>query len=153
MTYNCGSFISPQFFKEIFLPQYKRLTGFLKHHGVKNIIVDSDGNSLELIPLWIEGGITGHYPLEQCCPDMNILNLRKKFPNLQLFGGINKKVISKDKNAVDLELNKISDVIKQRGYIPYADHCIVEDVPLENMIYYRDRLRNIIENTKVLRKA
>jgi len=40
------------------LPHYKSVTEFLRKHGIDIITVDSDGNINELIPLWLEGGLT-----------------------------------------------------------------------------------------------
>ena len=46
------------------MPAYKLVTGFLRDHGVNIIMVDSDGFNDPLLPLWLEGGITGMYPWE-----------------------------------------------------------------------------------------
>jgi hypothetical protein len=43
---------------------HKKLTGFLRENGVDVIYVDSDGYVHDLIPLWIEGGVNGAWPLE-----------------------------------------------------------------------------------------
>jgi len=37
----------------------QRLTGMLRDHGVKIMVVDSDGYNWKLIPLFMEGGVTG----------------------------------------------------------------------------------------------
>ena len=149
MAYNSGSMISPRTFKEFLLPRYKRYTGFLKAHGINIIHVDSDGDTTELIPLWIEGGVTGQYPLEPV-GRMDMPKLRKDFPNFQLLGGINKKAIVASKKEIDEALSFVPALIKQGGYVPYADHLIVENTPWENMKYYRNELLKIINNTPVL---
>ncbi|MHB1347307.1 MAG: uroporphyrinogen decarboxylase family protein, partial [Candidatus Humimicrobiaceae bacterium] len=149
MAYNSGSMISPATFREFLLPRYKRFTGFLKSHGINNIHIDSDGDTTELIPLWIEGGVTGLYPLEPT-GKMDMIKLRKDFPKFQLLGGINKKYISESKEKTDKALEFVPELIRQGGYIPYADHCIVENTSWENMKYYRQKLWEIIENTPVL---
>ena len=46
------------------LPGYKKLTGFFRDRGIRHILVDSDGDIWKLIPLFIEGGVTGIYPFE-----------------------------------------------------------------------------------------
>ena len=56
--------ISPAMVKEFMLPCYKRITDFLKSYGVSTIFVDTDGNCTELIPLFMEGGVTGMFPFE-----------------------------------------------------------------------------------------
>ena len=67
--------------KEFMLPNYKRLTGFMKENGVKVIFVDTDGECFDIIPLFIEGGFTGMYPLEASC-SMDLYKVRMTFPRL-----------------------------------------------------------------------
>ena len=61
---NKGSMISKSTFKEFMTPYYKQITDFLKGKGVNIILVDTDGNCAELIPLFLEAGATGLYPME-----------------------------------------------------------------------------------------
>ncbi|UCB44358.1 MAG: hypothetical protein JSV25_09015, partial [Spirochaetota bacterium] len=126
-----------------------RLTNFLKSHGVQNIVVDCDGNTWELIPLWIESGITGTYPLEVNA-GMDVREVRKAFPRFQLMGGVDKIQLMKGKDEIDRELDKFPDIIRSGGCIPHGDHCIPEGVTWENFKYYRERLFEIIESTPVL---
>ncbi|MEM1515235.1 MAG: hypothetical protein QXH24_04205, partial [Candidatus Bathyarchaeia archaeon] len=64
MCYNNGPLISPRLFKEFMVPEYKRVTSFLKDHGIWINIVDCDGNINSLVPLWLEAGINCMFPLE-----------------------------------------------------------------------------------------
>jgi len=59
-----GSMISPRIFKEFLSSFYKKICSFLKSKGVKIIMVDTDGDCNELIPLFMEAGVTGLYPME-----------------------------------------------------------------------------------------
>lgn len=86
MCYKTGSLISPQMFRTFMLPAYKRFTDFLRGHGVDHIIVDTDGNCRELIPLFMEGGVTGIQPMEVAA-GMDVVEIRKQFPKLQIMGG------------------------------------------------------------------
>jgi len=145
MCYKSGPLISPEIFKEFMLPAYKKFTSFLKDSGVDIIVVDTDGNCWKLIPLFIEGGVTCIYPMEVAA-GMDIVEVRKKFPKLQITGGIDKRVLAKDKSSIDRELEgKIPYMLKHGGYIPHIDHNIPPDVPFENFIYYRKRLEELIE--------
>jgi uroporphyrinogen decarboxylase len=144
MCYKTGPLISPEIFQEFMLPAYKKFTSLLKGNGVDIIIVDTDGNCWELIPVFIEGGVTCIYPMEVAA-GMDIVEVRKKFPKLQMTGGIDKRVLAKDKSSIDRELEgKIPYMIKQGGYIPHIDHNIPPDVPFGNFIYYRKRLEELI---------
>lgn len=148
MAYRSGSLISREMFEEFLSPYYKKFTDFLKQYKVKTIIVDSDGFIEELIPLWIKCGVTGIVPLEmQAGNDM--ARIRKKYPGLQLMGGINKMMLSQDKGKsdIDKELSKVPALLKEGGYIPHIDHYVHEDASWENFKYYRESLNNIIENS------
>jgi len=146
MAYKNGSLISPKMFKEFLLPYYKKLTRFLKDWNVDKIFVDSDGNVNELIPLWIEAGIDGIYPMEVMA-GMNIVKIRKSFPELIIAGGIDKHALAKDQNEIDKELEKADYVLRTGRYIPFVDHSIPSNVSWENFRYYREKLNNIIDKS------
>ena len=46
MAYKAGPLISPRMFRQFMLEPYKKLTGFIRDHGVDLIFVDSDGDFL-----------------------------------------------------------------------------------------------------------
>lgn len=144
IAYRSGSFISREMFKEYMSPYYIRLIDFLKQYRITNIFVDCDGLIEELIPLWIEVGVTGLFPLEAV---NDIMKIRQHYPKLKLLGGFNKKVLFKNstKEKIDEELDRISGIIRQGGYIPHIDHAVSEDVTWENFKYYRTRLNSIID--------
>ncbi|MCL5072826.1 MAG: hypothetical protein M1308_18310, partial [Actinobacteria bacterium] len=144
MAFKNGSMISEDLFREFMMPYYKNLINHLKNFGLKHFIVDSDGNCNKLIPLWIECGITGILPTEVQA-DMDVVKLRRNFPKLQIFGGIDKKALSKDKKHIDEELQKVEYILKLGGYVPYVDHLVPPDVPWENYKYYRNKLNNILD--------
>lgn len=146
MCYKTGPLISPGLFREFMLPAYKKFTGFLRDNGVANIIVDTDGNCWELISLFLEGGVTGLFPMEVAA-GMDIVEVRKSFPKLQIIGGLDKRALARSKGDIDKELErKIPFMLKKGGYIPTGDHLIPPDVSLENFLYYRHRIEEIIES-------
>jgi len=75
-----------------------------------------------------------------------ILNIRKDYHNLQIFGGINKNELANNKDSINKELLKVKKMIKFGGYVPYADHLIPPNVSWENFKYYREKLKEIINN-------
>jgi uroporphyrinogen decarboxylase len=138
LGYKTGPFISPAMFREFVLPCYKKLTGVLRDHGVRIMIVDSDGDNWKLIPLFVEGGVTGMGPMEVAA-GMDVVELRKAFPRLQMIGGIDKRKIAAGRAAINAELAaKVPDVLSTGGYIPCCDHGIPPDVSWENFCYYHD---------------
>lgn len=145
ICYNSGPLISPDTFREFILPGYKKLVPFLKDRGVKNIIVDSDGDVWKLLPLFLEGGMTGMYPWEVKA-GMDVVEVRKAYPDLQMLGGFSKSALINGGEQIDQELDtKISWMLEQGGYIPYMDHLVPPDVSWENFLSYRTKLNQMIE--------
>jgi uroporphyrinogen-III decarboxylase len=143
-----GSLISPSTFKEFMTPYYKKITGFLKSKGINEIAVDTDGNVKELIPLFLEAGINMMFPFEQQAGN-DLVYYRKKYPKLVMMGGFNKNTLSRGKEDIDKELEKMEWLIKRGGYIPFCDHAVPPNASWKNFKYYRQRLNKIIDSTKV----
>lgn len=140
MCYKGGCFISPAMFQEFMMPAYKKLTGFFRDHGIKTILVDSDGDVTGLIPLLIESGVTGLYPFE-CTGNNDIVKIRKAFPRFQILGGIDKKKIALGKYAIDQELEyKLSPLHRSGGFVPFIDHTVPPDISWSDFCYYRHRI-------------
>jgi len=139
-----GSMVSPDIIREFMLPAYRRFTSFLRGRGVDLIFVDTDGDCYDLIPLFLEGGMTGMYPMEASC-GMDIVKVRKNFPDLIMMGGIQKSELVFGKTRIDEILEPVKAVLKTGGYIPYCDHFIPPDVNFENFTYYRRRLNALID--------
>jgi hypothetical protein len=139
-----GSMVAPQTMREFMLPYYKRLTGFLKNHGVDTIFVDTDGDCFEIIPVFIEGGVTGMYPME-VSTGLDLEKVRKTYPNLQLMGGVPKSEIPKGRKRIDEIMEPVERVLKGGGYVPYGDHLIPPEVHWEEFRYYRQTLNRIID--------
>jgi hypothetical protein len=145
MAYKTGPMIGPRMFREFMLPGYKKLAGFLREHEIDTILVDTDGNPEPLIPFWLEAGVSGFGPCE-IAASLNPVALRKKYPHLVLWGGIDKRELAKDKTAIKKEvMSKVPYLVKTGGYIPTIDHAIPADVPLKNYLYYLRLKRKILE--------
>jgi uroporphyrinogen decarboxylase len=138
-----GSMVSPVLIREFMLPYYKRLTGFLKSHGVEIIFVDTDGDCFKIIPLFIEGGVTGMYPIEATC-GMDLYRVRMTFPRLQIMGGIPKSEIRLGRQRIDEILEPVEKVLQFGGYIPFGDHLIPPEVHWEEFRYYREKLNGML---------
>ena len=140
-----GSLISPAHFREFLTPRYKAMVSFAKDVGVDIILTDSDGYVEDLIPLIVETGVTGMYPFERAAGN-NLLRIRKAFPDFQIMGGIDKRVLfaGSTKEKIDKELNIVKEMLKMGRYIPHIDHFVSQDCTYENFTYYRKNLNNII---------
>ncbi len=139
-----GSMVAPAAIREFMLPYYKRLTGFLKAHGVETIFVDTDGECSALIPLFLEGGITGLYPMEASC-GVDIVAVRRQYPALQLMGGIPKSEILKGPGRIEEILEPVRAVLATGRYVPFGDHLIPPGVHWPEFSHYRRRLNELID--------
>jgi hypothetical protein len=75
----------------------------------------------------------------------DVVEVRKSFPNFQISGGIDKRIIAEGKDAIDAELNrKVPPLVRSGGYIPCCDHSVPPDVSWENFRHYRHRLTELV---------
>lgn len=144
ISFGLGCMISKEIMLEFMMPYYKRLTSFLKSHGVDIICVDTDGNCYDIIPFFIEAGVTAMLPFEVHC-GMDVVKVRKMYPELAIMGGIPKSLIFEGKAVIDKFLEPVAEVLKTGGYIPFGDHFIPPDIPFNEFSYYRERLNDLID--------
>jgi hypothetical protein len=92
----------------------------------------------------IKGGVTGMGPMEVAA-GMDVVEVRKAFPRLQIIGGIDKRLVAEGKGAIDAELKrKVPPLVKDGGYIPCCDHSVPPDVSWKNFRHYRHRLMELV---------
>jgi len=143
MCYNMGPLLSPRLFEEIFVPRYRRITAALAAHGVDVNVLDCDGCIYELVPGWIEAGITGMFPIEKIHTDP--FRLRDEYgDSVLLVGGVDKFALVRGKEAIDREVDALGPLIDRGGYIPTVDHRVPADVSFENYLYYLKRKRQLL---------
>jgi len=146
IAFKNGPLISPAMFREFMAPLYKQITARLRSHGIKYIFVDSDGDINSLIPLWLECGVNGFYPLEVNA-GMDPVQLRKKYGrDIILLGGVDKMpLIRGDKAAIKAEvMKKLPYLFAQGGYIGGIDHGVPPDVSFESYSYYAGLVRDVM---------
>ena len=143
MSYKNGALISPAKYKELFSGFYNRIMPIVESAGVKVVMLDSDGNIEDLIPIWLELGITTMHPMEVNA-GMDVRKIRKQYgKDIKFLGGINKQVLGKDKDAIKKEVEpKIRDLI-DGGFIVQCDHAVPPDVSYDNFRYYRDLVEKL----------
>jgi uroporphyrinogen decarboxylase len=141
MAYKTGPLIGPDMVRTYMLPRYRRVVEFLRRRGVPHISLDSDGDIMSLIPIWLEAGIDTLYPFEvQCGMDVN--RVRREFGrDLRLLGNFDKRAIVKGRASIDAEFDRIRPVLREGGYIPWVDHSCPPDISWPHFRYYMDRLR------------
>ena len=142
-----GPLCSPSTYREFMFPPLQRVTSLLHSHGVEHIIVDSDGNNDVLIPLWLEGGVTGLRPFEVAA-GCDAVALRKRYgKSLTIQGAIDKRTLAKTKEDIDGEVfSKVPWLCLQGGFFPQVDHLVPPNVSLKNYGYYSNLLRTVVED-------
>ncbi|MFW6055919.1 MAG: uroporphyrinogen decarboxylase family protein [Chloroflexota bacterium] len=144
MCFKTGPLISPKMFQKFMVPRYRKVTQLLRSAGVDSIFVDSDGNLSQLIPLWLEAGINGFWPLEVAAGN-DAVALRKKYgKDILLAGNIDKRAFLKDRNVLHEEIMaKVPFLLESGGYFPSLDHLVPPDVPFDMYRYFINTLRDV----------
>lgn len=138
-----GCLISPATFREFMLPNYRRVAAFAKEHGIKILLVDSDGYIDDLTAVMLEAGVTAMYPFEAGA-GCDVAKVRRQHPALGMIGGLAKESMIYGKDAIDKEVDKARAYIKLGRFIPGPDHFVLSDVSWENYRYFMERLREIV---------
>lgn len=145
ICYNNGSLISPDMIREFLFPYYQQLITNAKNRQKNKskklfIQIDSDGDCRNIIPLYKEIGADYFSPFE-VASGCDVVEIRKKHPDILIRGGIDKRILASGKDAIDRELDRIMPFMKKHGgYIPTCDHGVPEEVSFENYMHYRKRL-------------
>jgi uroporphyrinogen decarboxylase len=118
---------------------------FHKDHGVRYVIVDSDGNTEPLLGLFMDAGVDAVWPLERASEGMDPYAIRRKYgKGLRLWGAVDKRELAKDRAAIDAHLRGLAPLVEEGGFIPTVDHTVPPDVSLDNLRHYMDRKRALL---------
>lgn len=144
MCFNTGPLLSPQHFKQYLVPQYKRITSLLAKHGVDIVWVDCDGRIDDLLPLWLEAGVNCMFPIEIGTWGADPRKFRAEYgKDLLMMGGFDKHILAQSKRAITEEIERLTPLVEEGGYIPFADHRVPPDVPYDNYLHYLDTARHV----------
>jgi len=139
-----GPLVIPRVFDELAGPWYRKISDLLNSHGVDIISVDCDGVIDTLIPTWIENGVNTMFPIEVGTWNASIAPWREKYgKELRGVGGMNKTVFSRDKAAIEAEVERLKPLIELGGYIPCPDHRIAPDAKFELVQYYCELMHKL----------
>jgi uroporphyrinogen decarboxylase len=142
IAFKTGPLVAPTVFREKVGPHYRRITDVVREHGIDIVSLDCDGKIDELIPIWLENGVNTMFPIEVGTWNASIEPWRAQYGSeLRGVGGTNKTVFSKDRAAVEEEVDRVSRLVELGGYIPCPDHRIPPDAEWELVSYYCELLR------------
>jgi hypothetical protein len=144
ISYNSGPLISPDMMREFLFPYYKQLLDNVRARQIDKtrklfVHIDTDGNCVPTIPVYKEIGVNVMSPFE-VASGCDVVEIGKQFPELVMFGGVDKRELAKGREAIDKLVDRIFPAMQARGgYIPTCDHGVPEEVKYEDYLYYRKR--------------
>ncbi len=135
LAYRNGPILSPEHWDTIAAEPYRRLSDWFRKKGGELVAVDSDGDVRRLIPSWLRAGVNHIWPLEPFA-GMDVVALRREYGQaFSMRGGIDKFCVTRGKEGIVRELDRIFPVVQDGGYIPHLDHMI-PDCSFEIYAYY-----------------
>ena len=138
-----GPLISPRMWREFMGPCYRRIRRFADEHGIPLLSVDTDGKPDLIVEPMMEAGVNYIYPWEVAA-GCDINQVRAQWPTLGLMGGIDKRVLTHGRPAIDWELERIRPAMEKGRYIPELDHLIPSDVRWEEFFYFCERKKKLV---------
>lgn len=143
MAYKNGTLVSPQMYRELWIPGMRRVTDFLHAHGIDVISHYSSGNQIPIIPVLLDIGVNLYAPLEVAA-GIDAPALRKKFgKDILLMGNISRQALMDGPQAVEREfLAKVPPMMEAGGYVPTVDDMILPDISFESYKRYIELVSN-----------
>ena len=139
--------ISPRMYEEFVLKSYEPLLALVRQYGVETIVFRTYANARILIPSIMKWGFNCLWACEVNIDAMDYRGIRREFGrDLRLIGGIDLDALRHSKEAIRREIEeKVPPLLAEGGYVPLADGRVREDVTLENYVYYRQLLQQVIQ--------
>ncbi|MBT3271556.1 MAG: hypothetical protein HN368_00255, partial [Spirochaetales bacterium] len=100
-----GSLISMEMVEEFMMPSYDHITAFAEENGVSIVSVDTDGLCNELVEVMSVHGVNAFMPFEVQAGN-DIEEYRRRYPELGIMGGLDKRALAKGKPEIHKELAK-----------------------------------------------
>jgi hypothetical protein len=143
-----GPIVTVEFFRDIVMPRYQRISKKLKAHGIDLWYQDCDGDVRPILPYMMEGGINCLFPYEvNSCTHPGEL-LEQYEGKLKIMGGVDKIQLKAGKEAIRTYLESLIPLVERGGYIPFCDHRCPPDVSPENYLYYLDLKKKLFGSVK-----
>jgi len=137
-----GPLIAPSTFDELVGPWYRKISDSLAKYGITLTSLDCDGMIDSLLPTWVANGVNVMFPIEVGTWKASLAPWRKKYGReIRGVGGMEKYAFSKDRQAIDAEIERLKALVDLGGFIPCPDHRIPPDAEWDNVAYYCDTFR------------
>jgi uroporphyrinogen-III decarboxylase len=144
ICFNKGCMISPKMFRDWMTPRYRRITDFVRQAGAEIFYVDCDGNIMDVVECWLDGGVNTMFPVEVAGGSDPFEMRRRWGSRVMMLGGVNKRALARGPVAIDEELARLAPLVQQGGMIPHVDHRVPPDVSFDDYLYYLKRKRELL---------
>ncbi|MHB9130600.1 MAG: uroporphyrinogen decarboxylase/cobalamine-independent methonine synthase family protein [Armatimonadota bacterium] len=133
-----GPIVSVDFFNNVIVPRYKRISKRLHAHGIDLWYTDCDGDVRPILPGLLEGGVNCLFPFEvNGCAHPGEL-LREYDGVLRIMGGVDKIQLGHGQEAIKAYMETLVPLVERGGYIPFCDHRCPPNVKPADYLYYLD---------------
>jgi uroporphyrinogen decarboxylase len=147
MASSQASMVGAGIFKEFVEPYYRRIAAVVQRQGVPVFSVDSDGNASELTGWFRDCGVTLVGP-NQVDAGNDIVAYRRRFGRTMAFdGGLDKRVLTRGRDAIDAMLESIVPAMKATGggWIACLDLSVLPGTSLKDFTCYVQRLQELVK--------
>jgi uroporphyrinogen-III decarboxylase len=134
-----GEFISPDLFREMILPHYRRLCGWVHEHTSWKTFLHSCGSVRRFIPGWIEAGVDIINPVQISAAGMEPEGLMEEFGGKIVFwgGGCDTQRVLPLGTPEEVRAHVTENIrvfgARPGGYVFNQVHNIQQNVPVENV--------------------
>jgi len=138
--------ISPVDYEQLILPGYRAALDVLQAGRARTIVFATYSNAAVLLDAVLDAGFNTLWAMEAETAAMDYRRLRHQYGRrLGLIGGIDLDALRAGRISIDRELQqKVPSLLAQGRYIPLADGRVRTGVSLDNYLYYRRRLAEMV---------
>ncbi len=138
ICFKSGPILGVQFFNDVVVPRYKRISAKLHAHGIDLWYTDCDGDVRPILAGFLEGGINCLFPYEvnSCAHPGELLD--QYDGQLRIMGGVDKIQLGSGREAIRAYLDSLVPYVERGGYIPFCDHRCPPNVDPDDYLFYLD---------------
>jgi hypothetical protein len=141
VAYDRGMFFSPDYWRQVYKPQIRRICDVIHGAGLK-AIYHGCGNASVLFEDMIDAGVDAYNPLEAKA-GLDVVQLKRQFGSRWAFtGNIDVRVLAtNDRDAIRREILTKLNAAKRGGYIIQSDHSVPDNVDPASYDFVRQLVR------------
>jgi uroporphyrinogen-III decarboxylase len=144
-----GLFISPDMYRELFMPYYKKMTSWIHDNTTWKIFMHSCGSVTDLIPEFIEAGFDILNPVQVSAKNMDAVTLKEKFgKSIVFWGGAcdpqNTLPYGTPEQVYEETKRNVEILSRGGGLVGANVHNIQYGVPVENVLAEFQAIRDCV---------